>query len=69
MPLISRPPWVVIGAYRNVPLPLRPIPPYKKSKKWPPVYLSKRAPTNINTDASTATATANPNSPSDGGAR
>ena len=64
MPPISRPRWVVIGAYRNVPLPIRPIPPYKKPK-WPPAYLSKRAPTKVNTDARTT----NLNSPANGGTR
>ena len=66
----KRPRWVVIGAYRNVPLPIRPIPPYKKPK-WPPAYLSKRAPTKVNTDASTgaATAAASLNSPANGGTR
>ena len=64
IPISKRPRWVVIGVYRNVPLPLRPIPPYKKAK-WPPAYLSKRAPTKVNTDATTV----NLNSPTNGGAR
>ena len=64
IPISKRPRWVVIGANRNVPLPLRPIPTYKKPK-WPPAYLSKRAPTKVNTDASTASL----NSPANGGTR
>lgn len=56
----KRPPWVVIGTYRIVPLPIRPIPPYHKPTKWPPSYLSKRAPIKVPRDA------ANPNSSPDG---
>lgn len=72
VPLLQ-PRWVVIGTYRNLPLPLRPIPPYTKPTKWPPAYLSrsKQAPIDINTDADAAATAAavNPNSPPDGRAR
>jgi hypothetical protein len=64
-----QPRWVVIATYRNIPLPIRPIPPYKKPTKWPPAYLlrSKRNPIVVNTDA--VTDAVNLDSPSDGGAR
>jgi hypothetical protein len=58
-----QPRWAVIGVYRNIPLPIKPIPPYKKPAKWPPAYLSKRISILVNTDA------ANLDSPPDGGAR
>jgi len=66
-----QPRWVVIGVYRNVPLPMKPIPPYKKPTKWPPAYLSKRVPIKVHTDAVTdaVTVAANPDSTPDGGAR
>ena len=71
MPYVAlvQPRWVVIGTYRNLPLPLRPIPPHTKPSKWPPAYLSgsKQALIDLNTDA--VANAANPNNPVDGRAR
>ena len=75
MPYVTlvQPRWVVIGTYRNLPLPLRPIPPYTNPSKWPPAYLSrsKQVLIDLNTDAVTdaVTVATNPNNPVDGGAR
>jgi hypothetical protein len=65
-----QPRWVVIATYRNIPLPILPIPPYKKPTKWPPAYLlrSKRVPIVVNTDTDAVTDTVNLDSTPDGGA-
>jgi len=66
---LLQPRWVVIATYRNIPLPIKPIPPYKKLTKWPPAYVlrSKRASIVVNTDTDGATEAANSNSSPDGG--